>query len=134
MESMSPIILKFGIIHTGENHGLEGRPMNWLKKITNALSAGFSKGGESDFYNFQVKCNRCGETLTGRVNLMNELSAEYGSEGEGEGYTCRKVLMGSGRCFQQVEVIVHFDSGKSPINREVNGGKFFDNTETSPRR
>jgi hypothetical protein len=126
-----PIIRQFGIIRKGKYRGSEGWPMNWLKKITNALSAGFSKGEEGDFYTFQVKCNRCGETLTGRVNLMNELSAEYGTAEESEGYTCRKVLMGGGRCFQQVEVILYFNSSKSLTNREIHGGKFLDETETT---
>jgi hypothetical protein len=100
--------------------------MNWLRKITDALLAGIPRGGESNFYNFQVVCDRCGESLTARVNLMNELSAEYGTSQEVEEYTCRKVLMGSGRCFQQVEVLLHFDAKKSLKSREIRGGKFVD--------
>ena len=76
--------------------------MGFLKKL---LGSGTSSG--SDFYTFNVRCDRCGETIEGKVNLSNDLSLD--DEG---GYRVRKVLMGSGLCFQQIEVHLNFDTAK----------------------
>ena len=91
--------------------------MGFLKK--------FFGGGEtsssSDFYTFNVRCGRCGETIEGRVNLSNELTPDYES---GEGYHVRKVLMGSRLCFQQIEVTLHFGPSRELKEREISGGTF----------
>jgi len=76
-----------------------------------------SKG---NFLTFTVTCNRCGEAIEGRVNLNNDLSADD----EGEGFHVRKVLMGSGRCFQRVEVELHFDSERRLTEKQAQGGRF----------
>ena len=89
--------------------------MGFLKK--------FFGGGEtsssSDFYTFNVRCDRCGETIEGRINLNNDLSLN--DEGS---YHVRKVLMGSGHCFQQIEVQLNFDTAKQLQEKQINGGKF----------
>jgi hypothetical protein len=36
----------------------------------------------------------------------------------------RKVLMGSGRCFQPIEVTLKFDEGRRLLERQITGGKF----------
>jgi hypothetical protein len=46
--------------------------------------------------------------------------------GETIGYTCRKVLMGSGRCFQQIEVELTFNANRGITNTEISGGRFVD--------
>jgi hypothetical protein len=89
--------------------------MGFLKKIFGGGTASSS----SDFYTFNVRCGRCGETIEGRVNLNNDLSLD--DEG---GYRVRKVLMGSGRCFQQIEVTLHYDSARQLQDKEIIGGKF----------
>ncbi|MBN1440784.1 MAG: hypothetical protein JW929_15360 [Anaerolineales bacterium] len=71
-----------------------------------------------------VKCKRCGEILTAQVNLANDLSIEYDDSGNPEFYTCRKVLMGSGRCFQRVEVVLTFDTNRVLQEKTVHGGSF----------
>jgi hypothetical protein len=71
-----------------------------------------------------VKCGRCGEILTARINLANDLSVEYGPTGTPQSYTCRKVLQGGGRCFQTVEVLLTFDSRRSLRDKEIHGGTF----------
>jgi hypothetical protein len=83
------------------------------------MSAPAQQAGQ-DFYTFTVICNRCGESLEGRVHLANDLSADD----EGEGYHAHKVLMGSGRCFQQVEVDLKFDASRKLLEREIQGGRF----------
>jgi len=89
--------------------------MGFLKK----LFGGSPTSSSSEFYTFNVRCNRCGETIAGRVNLANDLSLD--DEG---GYLARKVLMGSGHCFQQVEVILRYDSARNLQEKEINGGTF----------
>lgn len=91
--------------------------MDFFKK----LFSGSAKPSSS-LFTFTVKCNRCGEAIEGHVNLSNDLSAEY--EDDREVFFVRKVLMGSGHCFQQIEVEMKFDANKQLIEKEILGGKF----------
>lgn len=76
----------------------------------------------SRFLEFQVKCGRCGEILAGRVDTFNDPSLD---EEDGKLiYRCRKVLIGSGHCFQPVETTFTFDKDRQVIARQVNGGEF----------
>lgn len=77
---------------------------------------------EKRYYIFNVKCNRCGEIIEGRVDLDNDLSLEY--EGDTTVYLVRKGLIGNNRCFQQIEVEMKFTSGRELIEQQVQGGKF----------
>jgi len=76
----------------------------------------------SNFHSFGVKCNRCGEVIEGRVNLNNDLSVEY--EGDRTVYYVRKVLMGTGLCFQQIEVTLKFDEPRRLLEKHISGGQF----------
>jgi len=92
--------------------------MGFLKKL-------FSSGSArpvSRFHAFSVKCNRCGEIIDGRVDLSNDLSVDY--EDNREVYYVRKVLMGSNKCFQRVEVEFKFTSARELIERHATGGEF----------
>jgi hypothetical protein len=82
------------------------------------------KKHEKSYYVFQVKCKRCGEIIEGRIDLDNDLSVDY--EGDKNVYYGRKVLMGSGRCFQQIEVEAKFTPSRELIDREVKGGTFIE--------
>ncbi len=92
--------------------------MNIFKKFFPAPSS-----STSTFHSFAVKCNRCGEIIEGRINLTNELSVEYGA-GAGSVYYGRKVLMGNGRCFQQIEVTLKFDESRKLLEKHATGGQF----------
>ncbi|MBN1452339.1 MAG: hypothetical protein JW963_15090 [Anaerolineales bacterium] len=89
--------------------------MGFLKK----LFGGGTPSSSSDLYTFTVRCDRCGETIEGKVNLSNDLSLD--DEG---GYNVRKVLMGSGHCFQQIEVTLKFDASRQLQEKQISGGKF----------
>ena len=91
--------------------------MGFFKKLFGGGTSSLS----SDFYTFNVRCERCGETIEGRINLSNDLSLD--DEG---GYRVRKVLMGSNLCFQQIEVELKFDAARNLQEKQVNGGKFVD--------
>ncbi len=95
--------------------------MGFLKK----LLSGFRTKPEKRYYVFQVKCNRCGEMIEGRVDVDNDLSVEY--EDGGEVYYARKVLIGDGsnHCYQQVEVGLKFNQKRQLIERRIeSGGEF----------
>ena len=89
--------------------------MGFLKK----LFGGGTNSSSSDFFTFRVSCDRCGETIDGKVNMNNDLSLD--NEG---GYHVRKVLMGSGRCFQQIKVKLKFNASRRLIQKQASGGKF----------
>jgi hypothetical protein len=92
--------------------------MGFLKK----LFGGAPARSEKRYYVFDVKCNRCGEVIEGRVDLDNDLSQDY--EGDSNVYYGRKVLMGGGHCFQQIEVELQFDSSRQLLEKQVTGGQF----------
>ena len=77
---------------------------------------------EKRYYTFNVKCNRCGEIIEGRVDLDNDVSLTD----SGTAYFARKGLMGSGEnhCFQQIEVEITFTTARDIIEQEIQGGIF----------
>jgi len=99
--------------------------MRLLDKLSNLLGAA-SRTREDRLYPVAVKCSRCGEVIETRVNLSNDLSAAYDAAGNITAYTCRKVLVGSQRCFQPIEVTLKFDARRRLIDRAVAGGTFVD--------
>jgi len=92
--------------------------MGFLKKLFSSTPA----QPERRYYVFQVKCNRCGEIIEGRVDLDNDLSIEF--EGDRAIYFVRKGLIGQNRCFQQIEVEMKFTSSRELIEQETKGGTF----------
>lgn len=94
--------------------------MGFLKK----LFGGDSAKPEKRYYVFQVKCNRCGEVIEGRVDLDNDLSLEF--EGKDSVYFVRKGLIGNNRCFQQIEVELKFTPSRELIEKQVQGGTFLE--------
>lgn len=105
--------------------------------IFNKIAGLFSgpKSRPSDATWITVRCNRCGEQIRTRVNLFNDLSAQYAEGGEAVTYFCRKQLMGEGvggkHCFQRIEIELTFDSSYRLVSREISGGTFMD-PEGSP--
>ena len=90
--------------------------MGFLKN----LFGGTPAKADKHYYTFSVKCRRCGELIEGRVDLDNDLSLND----EGNGYLVRKTLMGSNRCFQQIEVELNFDSSRQLTEKTITGGEF----------
>ena len=71
-----------------------------------------------------VKCKRCGTPLAVRVNLANDLSADYDSGG----YVLNKEMM-DGKCFTLMTAEVHFDAGRKIVERKVDKGEFITREE-----
>jgi len=78
-------------------------------------------GGERDRsgYWIYVRCLRCGELIKTRIDLRNDLSLR-----EGGGFVVSKMLVGSQRCFERVEVTLTFDDNRQLIEREIVRGDF----------
>ena len=91
--------------------------MNFLKKLF-APREPYKK----EYFTFEVKCKRCGETITGRIDIDNDLSVEY--EAGGDVFYARKVLMGDNKGFQRVEVCFKFNADRQVIEKEIIGGEF----------
>jgi hypothetical protein len=92
--------------------------MSFLK----SLFGGTPAKPDKRYYVFQVKCNRCGEIIEGRIDLDNDLSLEY--EGDSTFYIVRKGLIGNNRCFQQIEAEMKFNSDRQLMEQQAQGGKF----------
>jgi hypothetical protein len=101
--------------------------MSFLKKIASALSP---KGtDEGDVLWVYVRCDKCGEMLKTRIDLRHDLTPNYSDEGRVADYGLRKVLIGSQRCFEPIEVKLTLDAQRRVISREITGGQFISREE-----
>lgn len=71
-----------------------------------------------------VQCGKCGAPLAIRIDLRNDISTDY----ETNGRYLRKEIMDS-TCFQLMYAEVHFDSSGKVISQTVERGKFLDRAE-----
>jgi hypothetical protein len=95
--------------------------MKFLQRIS-GLFAGANPEKGSGSFELAVKCSRCGEVIRARIDLANDLSAEYG-EGDGEtSYHCRKVLIGKQGCYAPIEVVLKFDARRNLVEHQISGG------------
>ncbi len=102
--------------------------MKLLEKLT-ALLTPKGSGDAAYVYWLYVQCDRCAEKIRTRIDLRNDPSVRYGETDRDTTYFCRKAIMGSGRCFQQIEVELTFDSRRQLIDQQIQGGKFIDEEE-----
>ena len=100
--------------------------MSFLKKL-GALFSG--PAGDNRSLWLYVRCEKCGEILKGRVDLHNDLSIQYDESGGGSSYFCRKVFMGSNRCYLPIEVELTFDKNRKLMNDEISGGEMVSEEE-----
>jgi hypothetical protein len=86
-----------------------------------SLKSLFSGSGQPtrDSYWIYVRCRRCGEVISARVDLLNSLSMR--DEG---GYITQKTLVGSHRCFERIEVTLIFDDNRRLVGQEILRGEF----------
>ncbi len=97
--------------------------MGFFQKLSRLFSPAPQKADDASYW-INVQCSRCGEVIRARVDLRNDLSINYTEAGAIAGYFCRKVLMGSGRCYQQIEVELSFSPDHRLASQEIHGGKF----------
>ena len=102
--------------------------MKLIKRLVNL----FAGSSPNSAYWITVQCGRCGEVIQTRIDLNNDLSAEYGEDQRETTYYCRKVLIGKKGCYLPVEIELRFDAGRKLIDKQVKGGKFVDGEFESP--
>ncbi len=93
--------------------------MGLLKKISAWF--GSAEGSDDRSYWIYTRCNRCGEKIRARIDLQNDLTPRY-DEAQMT-YYCRKVLIGEGRCFQKIEVLLTFDPQRRLSDQQISGGE-----------
>ncbi len=101
--------------------------MSFLKKIASALSP--KSTDEGDVLWVYARCDKCGEMLKTRLNLRHDLTPNYSAGGRVADYVVRKVLIGSQRCFEPIEVTLTFDPQRRVTSREITGGQFISKEE-----
>ena len=95
--------------------------MSFLKKLQSFFTS--PAGDDRRSLWLYVKCEKCGEILKGRVDLYNDLSIQYEESERGTSYFCRKVFIGSKRCYRPIEVELTFDKNRRLLSEEINGGE-----------
>ena len=102
--------------------------MNLFQRIANLFRGG-GGGSDSRFLPIYVLSRRCNEPIAGQLDMLNELS--LADDEEDGAYYGRKVLHTSGerRCFDQVEVMLWFNSNKQLLRQEVAGGRWLEADE-----
>jgi hypothetical protein len=96
--------------------------MGFFKKLTSAFTSPPIPADLSYWYT--VRCKRCGEEIKARIDLRNDLSFDY--DANDGSYFCRKVIIGNGHCFQQIEVQIRFNTKRQLLDRQIAGGEFVD--------
>lgn len=92
-----------------------------FKRLASFFNTGSDSGRELQI---AVLCERCGEEISTRIDLNNDLSVEYGEGSAQDTFICRKTMMGSKRCFNRVEIELTFDAHRRLIERKIRGGEF----------
>jgi hypothetical protein len=99
--------------------------MSFLKKFSSMFSS--PTLGDQRSYWIYARCNRCKEVIRARVDLYNDLSIDY--DDDLLSYSSRKVLIGTSRCFQQIEVNLKFDEKRKLTGSQVSGGQLISRDE-----
>jgi len=99
--------------------------MNLLQKIASL----FIRSADDRGFWIYIRCNRCGEKLRTRVDLMTDLTVRYGESGSQDVYYTRKTLIGSNLCFQPIEATLSFDLRRQLIDKQITGGEFITKEE-----
>ena len=102
--------------------------MGFWERLLQRVSGGQGVADPMAYWVY-VRCATCGEPLKARVDLRNDLSAEFGETRVDTVYVTRKVVIGSGRCHAPVEVKLTFDWRRNLLRREISGGSFLTEQE-----
>lgn len=100
--------------------------MSILKNLKNIL---FSSVSDPRGYTIEVRCDRCGEIITTRLDLYNDLTRDYDADENSSVFFSRKVLIGNQTCFNQILVDLHFNKRRKLVKRSIQGGSFTEDEE-----
>lgn len=103
--------------------------MGLFDKIKEKMKRAAEKRREADFITFRVKCDKCGEEVTAKVNRRTDLQNLYLDPGEkGAAFNLKKELLGK-KCPNLIHIDVDFDRNYNIIAKEASGGEFIDSSE-----
>lgn len=102
--------------------------MGFWERLQNLITRGQGVRDPMEHWVY-VQCEKCGERLRARIDLRNELSAEFGERPEDTNYFVRKVIIGSSGCYNPIEVRLTFDAKRNPLRRDISGGTFITEEE-----
>jgi len=97
--------------------------MSFLRR----LFGGASRSPDDNAYHIYVRCDRCGRVVHVRIDMRNDLAADYGDTAA-EGYTLVKEVMDD-RCFRIMRAELHFNTRRAEKSRAVEGGIFVTEAE-----
>lgn len=101
--------------------------MSFFRKLFSGGNPLLPKASDSSDPNawwLYVQCGKCGAPLAIRIDLRNDISTDY----ETNGRYLRKEIMDSS-CFQLMYAQVHFDGNGKVISQTIERGKFLDRAE-----
>ncbi|MCD6256771.1 hypothetical protein J7J45_01750 [Candidatus Aerophobetes bacterium] len=100
--------------------------MGIFDKIAARMKQAAEKRREADFITFKVKCGKCGEEITVRVNRRTDLQNLYLEPGEqGAAFNLKKEILGK-KCPNLIRIDVDFDRNYRVIAKEISGGTFIE--------
>src|SRR4051794_11530013 len=103
--------------------------MGFLRRL---FGGGQQPAADAHGYHVYVRCNRCGSIVHVRIDMRNDLAADYGDT-EAEGYTVVKDVMDD-RCFRLMRAELQFDKKRRETSRQVEGGTFVTEEEWETQR
>jgi len=84
----------------------------------------------------KVRCARCGEQITTRVEKAHALQEQYDTQGSSEGeeaqvsgYLLQKELLGE-KCQEMVRLTMRFDPSRRLLKHEITGGQLVEVVES----
>lgn len=103
--------------------------MGFLRRL---FGGGRQPAADNYGYHLYIRCNRCSSIVHVRIDLRNDLAADYGDTAA-EGYLLVKEVMDD-RCFRLMRAELTFDAKRRETKREVEGGTFVTEVEWDAQR
>ena len=97
-----------------------GVNMTWWQRLF-----GDNKQSSAREQYLYVQCQRCQTVLAVRIDLYNDVSAEYDDASGQERYILRKDIVDA-RCFQRMHAEIQYDQYRREQKRSLQGGTFLD--------
>lgn len=103
--------------------------MGFLRRL---FGGGQQPAADNYGYHLYIRCKRCSSIVHVRIDLRNDLAADYGDTAA-EGYLLVKEVMDD-RCFRLMRAELIFDAKRRETKREVEGGTFVTEEEWEAQR
>ncbi len=103
--------------------------MSFWNKLLSSKEKTTSARMKGDFIAFLVKCDKCGEEISVRINRRPDVQSLYLDPGdEGAAYALRKEILGK-KCQYLINMEIDFDRNYRIIAQNISGGRFITSEE-----